>query len=82
MRRPKYKKTKKEVTFTGLYDDNDDEIHIGMELLHESGWIVEVIKLPHGEIASKAINFCCDNGLGIIYYSLNNGQKFTIINKK
>lgn len=72
------RKSKSKSTFIGIYDDNDEEIHLNQKLEHEDGWIVIVIQLSHGEYTGKVLNFCkpslCD-----IYYSLNNGKKYTII---
>lgn len=65
---------------TGLFDDNDREINIGDTLQHEYGFKVEVVKLSHGEITGKVIDFC-NAKTATINYSLNNGKGYTIINR-
>jgi len=68
-----------ESTFTGYYDDDDQEIHIGHHLYHECMYSVEVIKLSNGEFAAKILDFIKkDISLTL---SLNNGIGYTIINK-
>lgn len=75
----KRKSIKKPVkSFTGFFDDNDKEIHVGHILEHEWNFKVEVIALTNGEYTGRVLDFAQRN-IYIPLHSLNNGKGYTII---
>ncbi len=69
--------TKEYDSWSGFFDDNDEQIHVGNKLIHEDFYEVEVVILANGEYTGKVLNFI-KHDIFILHYSLNNGKGYTI----